>query len=114
MEFEDLKRLDMLGFDERTETWFVRSRESHRLMLTRRSLARLVQMYNSIHSGNTLALMERRDLERMEESRRRQCADLRDLRLQLDRAKRRRPMALLARIRGAWSGLKSRDTALHQ
>lgn len=114
MEFEDLQRLDMLGFDERTETWFVRPRDSHRLMLTRRSLARLIQMYNSIHSGNTLALMERRELERMDESRRRQAAELRDLRLRVDREGRRRPLALLGRIRRAWAGRRLRGLNLHQ
>lgn len=114
MEFEDLQRLDMLGFDERTETWFVRSRESHRLMLTRRSLARLVQMYNSIHSGNTLALMERRELERMDESRRRQSAELRELRLQLDRAGRRRPLALLGRMCRGWIRRRPSGVRLHQ
>ncbi len=114
MEFEDLQRLDMLGFDEQSETWFVRSRESHRLMLTRRSLARLVQMYNSIHSGNTLALMERRELERMDDSRRRQAAELRDLRLRVDRWSGRGPLAILGRIRTAWAWSRPAGRNLHQ
>jgi len=67
MDFDPTHRLAALGFDEKTETWYVQPPESHRLILTRQSLARLVQLYNSIHKGNPLVLAESRNLHRLEE-----------------------------------------------
>jgi hypothetical protein len=100
MDFEETHRLGMIGYDEKTETWYVQSTDSHRLMLTRHSLARLVQMYNSIHKGSALVLLEQRELRRLEETRRRHSEALRDLYLFLERRNRRGP---LSRIR-AWIG----------
>jgi hypothetical protein len=98
MENEETHRLGILGYDERSETWYIQPPESHRLALTRQSLARLVQLYNSIHKGNALALVEQRELRRMEESRQRHSDALRDLYLHLNRRERRRPLALLRRV----------------
>jgi hypothetical protein len=95
MDFEEKHRLGMLGYDEKTETWYVQSPDSHRLVLTRHSLARLVQMYNSIHKGNALVLLEQRELRRLEETRQRHSEALRDLYLFLERRNRRHPLALI-------------------
>ena len=88
MDFEETHRLGTLGYDERTETWYVQPPETHRLALTRRSLARLVQMYNSIHRGKTLALIEHGEFRRLEETKRLHSQALRDLYEAIDR---RRP-----------------------
>jgi hypothetical protein len=71
MEHEDTRRPGLLGFDEQTETWFIRSAESQRLMLTRQSLAHLVEMYNSVHTGRPIILIEERELRCLRETRRR-------------------------------------------
>jgi hypothetical protein len=65
MEHEDGGRPGLIGYDERTETWFVRSADSQKLMLTRQSLARLVEMYNSVHTGRPIVLIEERELRRV-------------------------------------------------
>jgi hypothetical protein len=54
-------------------------------MLTRQSLHHLVQMYNEIHQGRPLVLLERAALERIEEARAEQAGLLRELRLRLHR-----------------------------
>ncbi len=68
MEHEETRRPGLMGYDERTETWFVRSSESQRLMLTRHSLAHLVAMYNSVHTGRPIALVEERELRQLREA----------------------------------------------
>jgi hypothetical protein len=98
MDSEDTRRLELLGYDEKSETWYIQARESGRLILSRQSLSRLVQMYNSIHKGSPLVLLEQRELRRMEETRQRHSEILRDLHLFLDRRERRRPLRLLRRI----------------
>jgi len=108
MEFEETHRLGMLGYDEKTETWFVQPRESHRLVLSRQSLAQLVQLYNSIHKTNGLALVNQKDLRAMEESRRRHSQTVRDLYLCLDRRQRRNPLNLARRCLRALFGTARR------
>jgi hypothetical protein len=105
MEFEETHRLGAPGYDERTETWYVQQPESTRLMLTRQSLARLVQMYNSIHKGNTLVLLEQRELRRLEETRARHSQALRDLYVCLDRKQERHPLTYLRKLFRALSAL---------
>ena len=73
MDFEETLRRSMVGYDERTETWYLRARESQRLMLTRQSLNHLVTMYNGIHQGRPLVLLDRVDFDRLEEARREQA-----------------------------------------
>jgi hypothetical protein len=85
MEFEETRRLGALGYDEKSETWFLQSKESQRLVLTRQSLAHLVQLYNSVHKGKRLALVDHAELRKLEETGRRQAEALRDLRLLLER-----------------------------
>jgi hypothetical protein len=65
MEYEETRRPGLIGYDERTETWYVRSADSQRLMLTRQSLTHLVEMYNSVYSGRPMALVEERELRRL-------------------------------------------------
>lgn len=101
MDFEETRRLDILGYDEKSETWFIQTKGSRPLQLTRASLQRLVQSYNSIHRGQTLVLLEQRELRRIEETRRRHSEILRDLYLFLDRKERHRPHRLLQRFCGA-------------
>jgi len=105
MDFEDTRRDDPLGYDEKTETWYVQSREGRPLQLTRQSLTRLVQLYNSIHKGSALVLLEQREVRRLEETRQRHSETLRDLYLFLDRKERRRPFRLLRRFLGATARL---------
>ncbi len=98
MDNEETHRLGVVGYDEESETWYVQSPESHRLMLTRRSLGRLVQLYNTIHKGNALVLIEQREVRRLEEARQRHSEALRDLYLFLERRRRHSPLGLLRRI----------------
>jgi hypothetical protein len=95
MENDELHRLDLLSFDEKTETWFLDTREARRLPLSRPTLEGLVQLYNSIHRGSPLQLSDRRDIERLEESHHRLSETIRDLYLHLDRHERRKPSRLL-------------------
>ena len=62
-----------LGYDERSETWYVDPPDSHRLALTRSSLARFIQLYNSIHQGEPLVLLTLREMRRLEEAQHRGC-----------------------------------------
>lgn len=105
MDFEDTRRDDPVGYDEKTETWYIQSREGRPLQLTRQSLTRLVQLYNSIHKGSALVLLEQREVRRLEETRQRHSETLRDLYLFLDRKERRRPFRLLRRFLGATTRL---------
>lgn len=98
MDFEETRRLDFVGFDEKSETWFIQTKDARPLLLTRQSLGRLVQMYNSIYKGSALVLLEEREYRRLKESRQRDTETLRDLYLFLDRKERRRPFRLLARV----------------
>lgn len=43
----------------------MRSADSQKLMLTRQSLAHLVEMYNSVHTGRPIVLVEERELRRL-------------------------------------------------
>ncbi len=101
MDFEETRRLDLVGYDEKTETWYLQARDGRPLQLTRQSLTRLVQLYNSIHKGSPLVLLEQREVRRLEETRQRHSETLRDLYLFLDRKERRRPFRLLSRALGA-------------
>ena len=65
MESDELRHLDQLGFDEKTETWFVDTSETSRLALTRSTLEALVQLYNRIHRGNPLHVADQKTLHRM-------------------------------------------------
>ncbi len=100
MDSEDTRHQELLGYDEQSETWYVQTRESGRLILSRQSLARLVQLYNEIHKGSPFVLLEQRELRRMEETRQRQSETLRDLYLFLDRKERRRPLSIVRRFLG--------------
>jgi hypothetical protein len=71
MEHEDTRRPGLMGYDEKSETWYLRSAETQRLMLTRQSLAHLVEMYNTVHTGRPMVLIEERDLRHLRELRRR-------------------------------------------
>lgn len=102
MDSEDTRSQEILGYDEKTETWFVHAKESSgRLILTRQSLARLVELYNRIHKGRPLQLIEQRELRRIEESRKRHSEALRDIHLLHARRARRRPTSVVRRIFGA-------------
>jgi len=98
MDSEETRHQELLGYDEQSETWYVQTRESGRLILSRQSLARLVQLYNEIHKGSPFVLLEQRELRRMEETRQRQSEILRDLYLFLDRKERRRPVSIVRRF----------------
>jgi len=88
----------MLGFDEKSETWFIDMREARKVTLTRQTLDGLVHLYNSVHTGNPLLLSDRKTLRRLEENNLRLSETIRDLYLYIDRQERRRPHRILARL----------------
>jgi hypothetical protein len=94
MEHEDTRRHGLIGYDERTETWFVRSPESQRLMLTRLSLTHLVEMYNSVHTGRRILLVEERELRQLQEA----ALQAEEARAIISEVLDRRPTGLLARM----------------
>jgi hypothetical protein len=51
--------------DERRERWYLRLPAGERLTLERASLCHLVSLYNEIHRGNPLTLIERRTLHEL-------------------------------------------------
>ncbi|MCK4412888.1 MAG: hypothetical protein KAY32_05035 [Candidatus Eisenbacteria sp.] len=51
-----------VGFDERRESWFVTAPADQQIPLDRSTLARLIALYNEIHRGDPLSLIERRVL----------------------------------------------------
>jgi hypothetical protein len=53
------QRLRRIRYDERRESWFLAFAQGERLVLDRASLARLISLYNEIHRGNPLTLVER-------------------------------------------------------
>ncbi len=57
-------------FDEQREGWFVRSGSSGRIPLSRVSLGHLISLYNDIHHGAPLTLIERRAMEKLGQERR--------------------------------------------
>jgi len=94
MENDELRSIGLLAYDERTETWYLSTRDSHRLVLDRETLERLVSLYNSIHSGSPLHLKDERSLMRLEEANRRMSLTIRDLYLHIDRERRSPPLRL--------------------
>ncbi|MDM7914609.1 MAG: hypothetical protein QUU85_04990, partial [Candidatus Eisenbacteria bacterium] len=98
MDNDELRNLDQVGYDERTETWYLDTREIGRLSLTRRSLDSLVQLYNSVHTGNPLLLGERKTIRRIEENNRRLSETVRDLYLHIDRQRESRVDRVLGRL----------------
>jgi len=64
------QELYSIGYDERQEGWFVAIAGEPRLPLDRDTLAQLVSLYNEIHRGNALALLERRALLELGQERR--------------------------------------------
>ncbi|MBM3316814.1 MAG: hypothetical protein FJY75_03075 [Candidatus Eisenbacteria bacterium] len=71
---EPSQGLQRVGFDQRSESWYLALPASRRLPLDRATLARLVSLYNEIHRGNPLTLVERRILRALGRER----DDLRD------------------------------------
>jgi hypothetical protein len=56
---EPSQDLHRVRYDERSEGWFVDLPADARLQLDRATLAHLVSLYNEIHRGNPLTLIER-------------------------------------------------------
>jgi hypothetical protein len=98
MENDSPRHLDLLEFDEQTETWYVDTRETRRVALTRSTLEGLVELFNSIHRGNPLVLSNRKAIDRLEENNRRLSETIRDLYLRIDSDERRRPRRLLSKL----------------
>jgi hypothetical protein len=90
MDNDELHRLELLSYDEKTENWFLDTRDARRLLLTRQTLDGLVQLYNSIHRGSPLTLADQRELRRLQDSNHRLSETIRDLYLHLDREQQRR------------------------
>jgi hypothetical protein len=98
MENDELRRTEMLGFDEKSETWFLDTREARRVTLTRQTLDGLVHLYNSVHTGNPLLLSDRKTLRRLEESNQRLSQTIRDLYLYIDRREQQRAHRVAGRL----------------
>jgi hypothetical protein len=98
MENDELHRLEMLGFDEKSETWFIDMRDARKVTLTRQTIDGLIHLYNSVHTGNPLLLSDRRTLRRLEENNQRLSETIRDLYLYIDRHEQSRPHRVLARF----------------
>jgi hypothetical protein len=98
MENDGLHRIEMLGFDEKAETWFLDMRETRKMTLTRQTLNGLVHLYNSVHTGNPLLLSDRKTVRRLEENNQRLSETIRDLYLQLDLREQSRPHRVAARL----------------
>ena len=58
-----------IRFDERRESWYLAIPNDLRLGLDRTTLAHLISLYNEIHHGNPLTLIERRVLEKLSSER---------------------------------------------
>jgi hypothetical protein len=65
MESNRSEHLYSVLFDERQETWFVKAEGPGHLPLARSALQDLVSLYNEIHRGAPLALIERRAMEEL-------------------------------------------------
>jgi hypothetical protein len=104
MDNDELESIGLLGFDEKTETWFIDTRESRRLLLDRQTIEGIVRVYNSIHSGNPLTLYDRRSVRRLEDDNRRLAHTIRDLYDHIDRERAREPRQIAQRIVGAIRG----------
>ena len=99
MDNDEIHRLDLLGFDEKTESWFLDTCETRQLLLSRSTLEGIVRLYNSKHTGNPLRIVDQRSLDRLEENNRRLAETVRDLYLHIDRRNRRGILRRL--VRGA-------------
>lgn len=108
MDNEELHRLDLLCFDEKSETWYLDTRESRRLRLTRQTLDGLIHLYNSVHTGNPLLLGDRKTLRRLEENNQRLTETIRDLYLYIDRQHQRRADRVALRFLRAMFGVARR------
>ncbi len=69
MEESSSKETYTLLFDERQERWLVELSSTRRIPLERYSIENLVALYNKIHRGNPLTLMEARIMEQLGEER---------------------------------------------
>jgi hypothetical protein len=83
MEPNQSEHLYTVRFDERQEAWFVHT-DAGRIPLTRTLLQHLVSLYNSIHRGDSLTLIERRALEELGRERQDFADGARSLRDQID------------------------------
>lgn len=57
-------------FHEQQECWYIATQADQPIQLSRASLQQLVSLYNEIHRGNPLTLVERRTMEQLGEERR--------------------------------------------
>ena len=83
MEPDKSEHLGTLRFDEELETWFLHT-GSGRIPLSRVLLQHLVSLYNDIHRGSALTLVDRRALEELDRERRDLARDLPSLRDQIE------------------------------
>ncbi len=107
MESDELRSIGLLGYDEKTETWYIDTREARRFVLNRQTIEGVVHMYNSIHSGGRLRLTDERTVSDLEEKNRRLSRAVRDLHLAIERERGERPCAIariLSRIAARISG----------
>jgi len=98
MENDELHRIGLLTYDEKTETWYIETGDVHRLTLSRQTLDGLLQLYNSIHTGNRLLLSDEKTLRRLEENNQRLSQTIRDLYLYADRERQNRPHRVIGRL----------------
>jgi hypothetical protein len=90
MENEDLPRVADVEFDERKETWYVDLRGQSRVELTRPALGNLVHLYNRIHRGDPLHLLDESRLHQIHHYNQRLSRTVRDLYLVIDKDREKR------------------------
>jgi hypothetical protein len=92
-----------LGFDWRTESWYVELPPGEPLRLDRPTLRHLVELYNRIHHGDPLYLLDHRHLRQIQDQQLRLTRTVRDLYAFMERHKAN-PRA--RRLRRIWDRLR--------
>ncbi|MCK4304624.1 MAG: hypothetical protein KAY24_10345 [Candidatus Eisenbacteria sp.] len=105
MESDQSEHLYTILFDERQESWYIRLDDSHRFPLSRVSLQHLVSLYNDIHRGGQLTLIDRRAMEELGKERTELHETIHSLYDYIDTEAESRSAALNTRARSSFSGL---------
>ena len=113
MEPNQSEHLYSVLFDERQESWYVSPGSSRRIALSRVSLQHLISLYNDIHRGAPLTLIDRRAMEELGAERRELHDTVRSLYDYIDAEAQREetlttPLATLARWRSGLIDLSRR------
>ena len=70
MDPEKISQPQNILFDERQECWYITTDDSKRIPLSRDSIHHMVSLFNEIHHGNPLTLMDNKAVEELGSERR--------------------------------------------